>query len=62
MSTSTSRFGCLGCSWLGAMVLGTVVLSGALILIAPQWLEPLLFWKEPIPEPEVILIPLSSST
>jgi len=57
MSGSTSRFGCLGCSWLGAMVLGTAVLSGTLVWIAPQWLQPLLFWQEPPLPPEVILIP-----
>ena len=57
MSGSTSRFGCLGCSWLGAMVLGTVVLSATLVWISPQWLQPLLFWREPVLPPEVILIP-----
>ncbi len=56
MSGSTSRFGCLGCSWVAAMVFGSVVLSATLIWIAPQWLQPILFWNEPPQPPEAILI------
>ncbi|MCD4751230.1 MAG: hypothetical protein K8R59_17810, partial [Thermoanaerobaculales bacterium] len=55
--SSTSRFGCLGCSWLGAMLLGTVVMVGALIWIEPQWMQRIVFWHEPVLPPEVILIP-----
>ncbi|MCP4895933.1 MAG: hypothetical protein GY906_03075 [bacterium] len=53
----TSRFGCLGCSWMGAMLLGTVVMVSALVWIEPQWMQRAIFWREPELPPEVILIP-----
>lgn len=54
----TSRFGCLGCAWLGAMLLGTAVMVGALVWIEPQWLQPALIWREPPLPPETVMIPV----
>jgi hypothetical protein len=56
-SGTTSRFGCFGCFWLGALLAGTVTTAGILYWMQPAWLQPVLFWQTPPFPEEVVFLP-----
>jgi hypothetical protein len=56
-ATGESRFGCLGCTWVLALILGTLIPAALLFWLSPRWMDRLMVWKGPVHADRIVLVP-----